>query len=299
MKRARLIPFCHLPGTACMIPWSPWKVEVFPEFLKFQHMVNGQRYEERLDWKGPVLDLTTQLDLEKGVLSVFGHTVEGYRHMEVRGKDPMARRPLERLSLGSHKKLDWELVSRRKEMQEILPIWHHLGQMVPKVQAQKVGSASLLKPYDKMVVEKELLKLFLVGFEKMMVPRLCDTDHQGIIEPGEFSSSPLILLTEGAELIRSLLFQETASGFSFLPRLAPSWHAGSFSNLQTAAGDRIDFIWSKKLLREVVIYPGASRNVIFTLQKLTSFRLNRKERLRSDQPLELHKGQKIYLDRFE
>jgi hypothetical protein len=299
MKRARLTPFCHLPGTACPVPWSPWTVEAFPQLLKFQNMIDGRKYEERLNWKGPVLDFTTQLDLEKGVVSVFGHTKEGYRHHEIQVNDSIPRRPLERLSLGSHKQLDWELVKRRKDLKEILPIWHHLGQMVPEVESKRVGAAALLKPYDKLSVGKELLSLFLVGFEKMMVPRLSDPDHQGIIEEGEFTESPLILLTEGAKLIRSLFFQETAEGFSFLPTLSPAWHAGSFSHLQTTGGDVIEFEWSKKLLREVKICVGTTREVTLSLHKLSSFRLGRKDRFRADQPLQLQQGQKLYLDRFE
>jgi hypothetical protein len=301
----RLRPFCHLPGTACPVPWSPWKVEIFPTLLKFCHMIDGRRYEERLDWKGPILDFTVELDLEKGAVVVFGHTAQGYRRHNITVTEMLPRKPLERLSLGSHKALDWELVRRRKEMKDILPVWHHLGQMVPMVETKKVGAASLLHPYEKMAVEKGLLTLFLAGFEKMMVPRLSDSDHQGIIEEGEFSGSPLILLTAGAKLIRSCFFQESAEGFNFLPCLAPAWHAGRFVNIETRAGDGLDVEWSKKLLRTVVIRPQISREISLSVQKpLGSFRLRKSMkdkgvRCSADRPLMLEKGQTLYLDRFE
>src|SRR5262249_35752829 len=37
---------------------------------------------------------------------------------------------LERLSLGNHRAQDLDLIRRRKDLSEILPIWHRLGQMV-------------------------------------------------------------------------------------------------------------------------------------------------------------------------
>ena len=37
-----------------------------------------------------------------------------------------------RLSLGSHKAQDWYLVQRRADLQEIFPVWHRLGKMLPE-----------------------------------------------------------------------------------------------------------------------------------------------------------------------
>lgn len=321
--KTRLRPFCHLPGTTCMVPWSPWKVKIFPTLLKFHHMIEGRALEVQLQWKGPIFDFTAELDLEKGAVVVFGHTTEGYRRAEIfmaaeglmlaldKKKtviDPgslLPKHPLERLSLGNHKALDWELVRRRKDLTEILPIWHHLGQMVSYTHAEKVGTAALLQPYEKTVVEYAFLKLFMVGFEGIMVPRLSDSDHQGIIEEGEFFHSPLILLTEGAKLIRSFFFQETSTSLAFLPCLSPAWHAGRFVNLRTSIGDTLDFEWSKKLLRRVVIRANSSREVKIILQKpLASFRLRKSykekgSRWFTEQLLTLEKGQTLDLDRFE
>lgn len=313
----RLKPFCHLPGTACMVPWSAWRVQIFPALIKFSHMVSGEEGHFGLDWKGPVLDFTAQLDLEKGRVEVFGHTAEGYRRalilMEEEGltlvqdqkKSILARgeklscRPVERLSLGSHKALDWELVRRRKDLKEILPVWHHLGQMVPLVKCEKIGTAALLQRPDKMVVEKEYLKLFLAGFESMMVPTLSDVHYQGIVEDKVFKGSPLGLLTEGRELIRSLFFQERSDGWAFLPCLPPQFHAGRFLNLRTEDGDEIDFEWSKKALRRVVIRPRLTKEIHLLLQKpLISFR-HGGERWLASQLLRLEAGKTFKLDRFE
>ncbi len=303
----RLKPFCHLPGTACMVPWSGWKVQLFPTVVKFEHMTEGKRGEFQLGWKGPILDFTTELDLEKGVVSVFGHTAEGYRRLSIfmagekltlslekekkkvvlATSEAMPRHPLERLSLGSHKALDWELVVRRKDLKEILPVWVHLGQMVPS-------------SHGKLPVLQSFLNLFLVGFEKMMVPRVSDTDHQGIVE-GPLTDAPLTLLTEGRRAIRELFFKETPTEWVFLPSLSPQFHEGRFLDVR----GELDFEWSKKMLRQVVIRPHTSREVVMSLQKpLKSFRLRKslKEkgvRWEALQPLPLEVDQTLYLDRFE
>jgi hypothetical protein len=132
-----------------------------------------------------------------------------------------------------------------------------------------------------------------------MVPRLSDGDHQGIIEGGDFKGSPLVLLTEGYSLIRSLFFEERAESLAFLPELPPQFHAGRLLNLQTSKGDRIDFEWSKKVLRRVVIRPGSSRELFLDLQKpLKSLRCNQ-ARQAHDAPLRLEVGKTVSLDRFE
>lgn len=315
----RLKPFCHLPGASCAIPWSSWEVQAFPALLKFENLITFQKLEYRLNWKGPVLDFTVELDLEKGVVWVYGRTEEGHRRvcieMTKQGIDLIFDKEkkketlpaegylesssLERLSLGMSKALDWELVRRRHDMAEVLPVWFRLGQMVP-CSGEKVGTAALLQECEKLDAVKTYLKVFLAGFEGILAPRLTDR-YQGIVPEGKFSSSPLILLAEGARYIRSLFFNENSQKWNFLPCLPPEFHAGRFLQLQTKAGDKIDFEWSKKLLRRVVIHPAESREVLLSAPKpLKSCRLNAKKGRHSlEQPLSLKAGQTIFLDRFE
>ena len=314
----RLKPFCHLPGTACLIPWSSWKVQAFPALLKFENLLTSQKKECRLDWKGPVLDFTVELDLEKGIVSVYGHTAEGYKKCCIEMTQTgitidkklfipatFTKHPLERLSLGMSKALDWELVRRRHNMAEILPLWFRLGQMIPEVTGQKVGTAALLETCDKLEVTDRLLKVFMAGFEGILIPRLSDTEHQGIGAEGQFLESPLILLKEGAQYIRSLFFQESGNQWNFLPCLSPEFHAGRLIDLQTIGKDKIDFEWSKKLLQKVIITATTSREILICLPKpLKSCRLRTSLKQKGtrhslDQPVVLVAGQTLFLDRFE
>jgi len=315
----RLKPFSHLPGSSCVIPWSSFKVEAFPALLIFENLITFQKQEYRLNWKGPVLDFTLELDLEKGVVWIYGKTQEGHRRICIEmGEDgilldkklivpgvKLKPHALERLSLGLSKTLDWELVSRRHEMAEILPVWMRLGQMVYFSGKAKAGTAALLQECEKLDVAKNYLKLFLAGFEGILSPRLSDTDHQGIVPEGHFSESPLVLLTEGAKYIRSLFFQEREDRWEFLPCLSPQFHAGRFLQLVTKAGDKIDFEWSKKLLQKVIIHSATDREVFMGLPKpLKScrFRTSLKEkgfRHEMENSLKLAAGQVVFLDRFE
>ncbi len=331
----RLKPFSHLPGTRCILPFTGWELQAFPTLLKFKHLETLEMQEYRLDWKGPVLDFTVQLDLEKGVIEVFGHTACGYRRVVLkrieegiellqkeRGRvilPPMSDRylnrsfPFERLSLGTSKTLDWEYVCRRRDLREILPVWFYLGQMVSSKESTRVGAAALLKECEKMEVASHYLKFFLVGFHGLLTPRLRDVDYQGIIPEiscteksceGE-EGSPLTILSEGAGLIRSLFFKEINQEWAILPLLPPEFHSGRLVNVRTHQGDKIDLEWSKKTLRRLLIHPQQSRKVFLRLQKkLTSyrFRTSLKEkgiRQNSDQPLFLVSGQTLFLDRFE
>lgn len=288
-------------------------MQAFPALLKFENLITTEKFDHRLDCKGPVLDFTLELDLEKGVVWVYGHTAEGYRRLciqmtseglaldkRVISPGSKIERPLERLSLGMSKFLDWELVRRRHLMAEVFPVWFRLGQMVPEV-----GTATLFQECDKTEVSKLYLKIFLAGFEGILTPRFFDSDHQGILSDELFPKSPLALLREGARSIRSLFFKETPKEWAFLPCLSPEFHAGRFLQLQTQAGDKIDFEWSKKLLQKVIIHPVAAREIFIHLPKpLKSCRLRtsltqKGIRHSFDKPLDLTRSQTLFLDRFE
>lgn len=314
----RLRPFCHLPGTSCLIPFSPWVIQAFPALFRLKNLITGEAQELFLNTKGPIRDFTVELDLEKGGVHIFGHSERGYQRFSIamqedgirivseKGKNKMvlpARMPQlqcsdERLSLGSHKALDWELVKRRRDLSEIFPVWFRLGQMVPETPAPQGGAAEFLKPYDKLEVVPSFLKMFLSGFEGILVPRADDNDFQGIVET-EMSGCPLGLLTEGSKLIRALFFQEVHDVFSFLPCLPPQFHAGRLLRLGTSFGDTIDLEWSKKLLRRVIIRSVVTREVRFHFQKaIKSFR-GKGKRVSAETPFLLEAGKGVFLDRFE
>src|SRR3989344_6077351 len=146
----RLRPFSHRPGTTVVIPKTPWQVQVFPTLLRFTHLISFETFEKNLDIQGPMLDFTVELDLEKCCVRFFGHAAKGYHQLVFTEKDVpsslLLQESKERLSLGMHKRLDWELVCRRRDLKEIFPVWFRLGQLVPFVETPHVGTATLLQP---------------------------------------------------------------------------------------------------------------------------------------------------------
>ncbi len=112
----------------------------------------------------------------------------------------------ELLSLGSHKKQQMEMLQKRSDLTEILPLWFWLGKMMPgrknlhKLDLKKikpVGTLKLLQAIeiaisnqDKQQAEKFLLWLFKTGFQGIFMPCLFDAKHQGILETENNFLSP-------------------------------------------------------------------------------------------------------------
>jgi hypothetical protein len=223
----------------------------------------------------------------------------------------------ERLSLELHKAQDWELVKRRKDLREIFSIWLRLADLTPELNSSKEKQnqfflldkcRSVLDLGKKEEIISSFLNLFLAGFHGMLAPRLFDDDFQGLsLDEQSFSPglSPLIILKDGASLIRSIFFQETENAVALLPQLPPEFHAGRFTAIRCLNGDEIDIEWSKKLLRRVVWRSLADRTIELKLQKPIKklrIRYSLKERgktISAGTSLSLKAKNTLYLDRFE
>lgn len=302
---ARSMPFSHRPAISCLLPGTHVLVKIYPARLSF---FRGDTLLFHLDLTcaGPVLDFTVQFDLEQSQIRVFGRTQDGFKRyvLHREGNDvflngekllcPLHEELLtpspERLSLGMHKKQEWERVVSRLDFKEIFPIWLRLGQITPSApQSPMQGTLRLLHHCHALIQEgrktevvSAFKNLFLAGFEGMLVPRLFDTDYQGILpaEEGPTNGSALALLTQGAALIRSLFFQEEDHVVSLLPCLPPEFHAGRYLNLCTRAGDRLDMEWTKKQMRRVILHPTSKElHLQFSKHlKKCRVRFSRKER---------------------
>jgi hypothetical protein len=280
----KLAPFSHLPGTCCLIPNSSWVVQAFPTLLKFENCITGEKREEVLPWKGPIKDFTVQQDLERGCVRIFGHTAQGYRLHTIQEGKPPSR--LEKLSLGMHKALDWEMVKRRCNMAEILPVWFRLGQLVP--------------PSGQAWLPPDLKGVFQTYFHGLFTPRLVDEDHLGIFPPDrKIAEDRLALLREGYLAIRAQFFQKREGVYIFLPAVAAEFHSGRFLS------EAVDFEWSKKSLQKIVLRSTAACEIVMQLPKpLKSFRMRaslkeKGERFFCDRPLVLQANATLFCDRFE
>jgi len=220
----------------------------------------------------------------------------------------------EKMHFGCHKAQDWTLIKRRLRLDEILPIWFELGKNIPDHPKLKVGTARLLHHCEELLAKKNreaigrhFLELFRAGFEGMLTPRLEDTDYQGLLKEGDEipdGASPLMLLGEGARLIRQLLVQEQESGLAILPCLPVQLHAGRF--VAVDCDDlTVDLEWSKKLIRRLVLHPKSDQKRLLIFQSpIKSFRMRSGARDRgvicqAGEPLELTANTTYTLDRFQ
>ncbi|MES2121352.1 MAG: hypothetical protein V4492_01075 [Chlamydiota bacterium] len=361
----RLNPFSHQLGKTFLLPSSHWKVAVYPTRLSFAE-IGGERRQFYIDFslRGPLAGFTAELNLEDGILSIWGTSPDGFvRYCVCAKKDgiwiqvekapgqklicthslslaqfQLAQRehllipqtapfcPLETvhesLSLGNHKKQDWDEVRKRLDLIEIFPTWLRLGQMTPHTLcAEKEGMYALLETCRSLVAEKRkpeiapaFQSLFLAAFEGVCVPRTFDHEYQGITFPwGDLTTPALPLLTESAALIRSLFFCEHAGVVELLPCILPEFHCGRFVNAKTEGGSLIHFEWTKKFLRTAEIHsPKGDKFIVRLPKEIARFRLQRKTAERQKSVIEpakidargscyvsLQPGDTLYLDRFE
>lgn len=335
----RLKPFSHTPGVFCPLPGSTLRVQIFPNLVRLDDLSRGEpRFlkEFPLGLRGPIQGFTAQLDLEKGNICVWGEAQQGFFRYRVfstpegvafkvekcslvlpKVQDNHVHKPpeMDRLSLGSHKKQDWDLVCRRSDLKEIFPVWLRLGQLIPKCTFKETaGTGMLLNRCQEAIDHNENLQsvdrwldLFHAGFEGILSPRLQDTEFQGFELPPvseDTQDSPLALLYEGAMFIRQMLIQQQDSLIHILPSLPPEFHCGRYTNVDCGDRGTISFEWSKKTLRRLIIKPKVSKPLKFIFQKKIKsfrFRINQEEKgvfYPAGHELDLQGGKLYFLDNF-
>ncbi len=220
----------------------------------------------------------------------------------------------EKMHFGCSKKQDWLLVKRRLSLEEILPIWFELGKYIPSHPLLDVGTSRFLKSSYELTKERNrdligrsFLELFKMGFEGILSPRLIDTEYQGYTPQDEIpkEASPLLLLGEGARLIRKLLIEKREDYLAILPCLPKEIHSGRFVDIDCGDGLIIDLEWSKKLIRRMTLRPKKDQTLTLSFQKVIEvFRLRRGRKGRGTtipigSPIELKKDTLYILDRFQ
>lgn len=219
---------------------------------------------------------------------------------------------IDRLSLGSNKAQNWEQMCDRGDFSEIFPLWHRLGQMMS---APKTATTDILEDCRKTIADQNTMavlekfrEVFAACFDGVMAPRLFDLYHHGIPLPevtSQSDSSPLAILTEGAELIRSLFVQVGPSSVALLPVSPPEFHSGRM--LDVACGDWgiLSFEWTKKAVRRVVVTVLKDTTASFsgrTSQKTCRLRLSTKDRgtkYTLGEPLTVAAGTTLWFDNFQ
>lgn len=301
--RQKLRPFSHAPGAACLIPGTTAILRAFPTRLEVDAEVIS------LPFTGPVKGFTLEQDLERNCIYVFGQAKEGFYRIRIEANDggfvvkaekgfslhqtiqkDLAFRIVshpERLSLGSHKKLDWDRIRAANDLPSWMPVLFHLSQKIPSIAPATYQFPNSLESF------------FLAGFSHLLVPRFVDTEYQGLVPEQNVSGDPAWLIQEAGKRIRALFFMQNERRLALLPHLPTHLDKGRFLGIQVAGVGTLDLEWSKKLLRRAVFKATTSGEVVLELQNaLHAFRVNGKKQSASE-PVLLEAGKIYLLDRFQ
>jgi hypothetical protein len=321
-------PFSHEPGALFLVPHTPYAARFFPTRVEWLDLRGASTPEPLLlPLTGPVHGFTVQQDLSTGALHMWGRYAEGFRRYklqarpegvvwtQVKGEEqilalPTAMQPpsLERLFLGSNKKQEWPLMRRRADWKELLPLWLALARTMPHLPAGTTGTFALLPALQAATHRgacfEPLSLLLRASFHGVLVPRLIDTDHQGIVPAGAVdpSTSPLPLLTESAACIRALFYREEGANVHLLPALPSPFACGKMTHVESALFGTLHFEWSKGHLRRVRGVAAVTGDIALHLPPSARAARRGKEHLVASAEgalrLAVQAGESVELDRF-
>lgn len=227
---------------------------------------------------------------------------------------------LERLSLGNHKAQDWEMICRRQNLSEILPLWYAVAQSASSalamqgLQMQHGGVFALfdecnaaIESKNKPLLCKQLMHLFQGGFQSFFVPQMEDHFHLGFLLPpfdADIPCSPLMLLQKSAELIRRIFIEVRGKDLYLLPVLPPEFYCGRFLGVACGAFGILDMEWSKKKMRRAVLRIKQNGVMMVHFPKsVQSYRLRKGDKdpgqiFKNGEAIEGLAGESLYFDRF-
>jgi hypothetical protein len=289
------------------VPCSDWVVEIFPALLR------TLRQDISIAVTGPLQKFVVQVDLERDCIWVTGHALEGFycfslkasdeglflilhrapkeglviqgkrllrkeRLLLARGGKSCPSKTYERVSFGSNKKQDWDLVSRRGEPCEMMPLLFLAGQKVPSSNVVNIP---------------DMLLFFRSG---ILVPNLIDLQHLGIFSEDKIDFDSMAILYSCYRTIRDKLFCEEEERMYILPEIKeiPVGRA----HLRASFGS-VFLQWSQGILRKMVIEPLSNfeKKIVFP-KEAASFRMLNKRRFNGD-VISCKEHGAILFDRFQ
>lgn len=315
----RFRPFSHKPGASALIPGSLWSIVAYPAKIILQK--EKVIHELNLDAQGPVEGFTFIQNLEKDRIEVFGKAQNiGFfklfiEHIEnnisftldrgsclkclldkksilLNAKESFTIEVLdkalklnnfpERLFLGVHKKQDWDRVSSRASLLEMLPFVFLLGQKTPSQSIQDIKN----------------IEHVLGSFSGILVP---DQQHAQNLGVSFDLANRGCLLASLYKKIRSEIFQERDNALVFSDSFFQKTISGRVTGLITQMIS-MNLYWVKKKLR-MITFKALSDGQLFLdfTNKAESFRmrLNKRDKgvkMTVKTPLQIQQNQIYIID---
>jgi hypothetical protein len=306
---------------------TPFSVEAYPTLFR----IVGFK-EIRLHVQGPIQNFTCQLCLDRGKVALFGMSQEGffrfelYRHQQelvlsvVRAPEEGIRcsgletsllkrhdrirlalgplpslshshRQLEKLCCGIHKEANIDRMWRSFKLEEHLPFLYLLGQQI------QVGSSKLPLSWVGSL-EQEIRAHFQQGW----VPRLEDSDHQGLKTTfASMVKEPLELYYLVYRWVKDSLCRQDNDHLTILPN--PCSIVGRWTGYSVEGGGTLDLQWSRFRPRKMRLYFETSRELTLASPGITRVQirtlLHQKGRWHNlDTPILFSPHTHYYLERF-
>lgn len=320
----RLRPYVRRPGVPMLLPGTDIIVTPYPKKIKLSNLQGIDLGELDPEVAGSVESFQIMQDLEKGCIVGWGRASSGFfrwhlfstadrkevllrRHST---KVPFNRQHLsatERLCLGFHKQLDWDLVTRRKDLREYLPVVWRLAQLTPgcancETDTLLAAVQEAVRQRSRSELEPLLHALFQAGFYGLLVPSGHDRLYQGFTSAPV--SNPSALLPALARCLREMVVQVYGGGrIEILPAIPPLFVCGRLTGF-VCEGGIIDLEWTKRFIRRMVFRCRQSQEFHFSFPNgISRFRLRRHstdrgEWLDCSKTLAVYEGQVLWLDCF-
>lgn len=296
----RLRPFSLIAGSQCLIPGTRQSVKAFPDRIEIG--------EEKIALPGEPLSLyfSLQQDLERNCVWVFGNlfkvqikaSIDGIHVMLPTGPYKIfgdfgyrEEFQVERLFLGVTKAQDWDLMQRRADLKELLPVLYFLAQKTPPIKdANSSDILNTLQDSMKLLTEKKRLN---VNLEKLILCLYDNCIHAAMPKVN--------ILPQLFTFIRAMFVQENLNKIAIFPRNPFSRGRLMNVNLDSAF---LDLQWSNSQLRQMIIRPKKDGQVAFSFPyPVKSFRVKLQENdkgvtVDANSALIIENGKKLLLDRF-
>lgn len=289
-------PYTLIPGACLPIPGSACYAQVFPTFWRVFSYSHELLNEGRISLSGPLKRFYVFQDLHRGGLAVLSEKYKYYllpsgeKVVSLRGCLPPADQAEPLLSLGVHKHADLHKIRRRRDLKEILPLWWRLAFLTPlctlvnAIQpAGKLFHAvrQKIQQREKTEISSLLLSLYLSGFSENFLPRMYDTEYQGILDCPDIDEQnvPFSLLRSSFGLLRDIFIFHDQDLLEVLPSLPPEFPCGRLTRLLLEGIGKISLEWSKKTLRKVCLHSHENREFLLGVPSpLTRCRLRQWEK---------------------
>lgn len=211
----------------------------------------------------------------------------------------------ERLSLGNHKAQDWDLVKRRLDLAEILPVWYRLSQWIPSASDRPAesGMRELLRNCEETISHNRpdesassWTQLFQAAFQGILVPFWQDEFFQGIVHSvsSAIEQSPLVILKQGMHLMRRHFIDLQQEEVTLLPVLPPEFHCGRLLDVFLGDKGTLDLEWTKKVIRRFSFHSLNDQELVFHFKKATRCRFRKN---RAEKGIWIHSGDRLTLEK--